>query len=346
METSLPDLDRCMRSQPFQLTVEFLSQRSRQAYTLTFLDLEFLFDKVLEDLVNVDAFTSSHPAPVFLVYAHDGPAADSANAQDARNIITWLKKLRIPIISDMSPVLSMTSPQNDTTCARHIACVRNILSSQFRLLPDLANVDSDDSSTVENVLLCGSRVLKEYCQNEFILTYTDKLKRKFSEAEQQHWTERRLQAEMRAIVELEFRDPAFHHVLTELAFLDIRRSCRGEDEDDGIIPVSLDGAPFHYVTFVDNCDIYSRSWWTSRLGGLHDVCFKVLRQLNTGWHEILDIYQPCYDTARQRFVTPGETSIRNIVHQELTRAKDRHNRESAALMRHFNRKSGEQQGAC
>jgi len=75
-----------------------------------------------------------------------------------------------------------------------------------------------------------------------------------AQAQAQYFDIEKLQLSIRRVVERWCREPAFHHVLTELAMLKIRRSA-SKVQNHGIIPVALDRVDIKYLSFLDGCDL-------------------------------------------------------------------------------------------
>jgi hypothetical protein len=248
--------------------------------------LDFCFKKLLKSIANTDIARHSglidHPCS-FIVYAHENKDAGEANSQHVKEIIEWLKEIRAPNLSDKSPLLLWES-ENDINPA-----VGNILSNQMRLLPAY-----EGSGKVEKVILCVSQVLRKYCKNTFAFDYIANI-RELYETQKQNMQE--FEKEIRKFVKTQLKANGFHHVLTEIAFLEIRHLHYNND-GDGIVSITLDGGDLGIESLTSH-SVYLKLRSTHEPGHLHRLFFKLLQLLYPSRYESFDSYHKRYDNLRQ-----------------------------------------------
>lgn len=225
---------------------------------------------------------TSHPCS-FVVYAHENKDAGEANSQYVTEAIKWLREIRAPNLSDVSP-LPLWESQCDTNPA-----VDDILSSQLRLLPAY-----EGSDRVEKIILYISPVLRKYCENTFTFGYIEQI-RKLYEAEKKNIQE--FEKEVRKFVKTQLKANGFHHVLTEIAFLDIRR-LHYNGGNHGIISITLDGGDLG-IEFLTDLSVYIKLHSTAELGDRHDHFFKLLQRLYPSGHRHFSFYHEHYKNLRQ-----------------------------------------------
>jgi hypothetical protein len=219
----------------------------------------------------------------FVVYAHENKDAGEANSEYVKEVIEWLKEIRAPNLSDKSPLLLWES-ENDTNPA-----VDDILSNQMRLLPAY---DSPDKA--EKVILCVSPVLRKYCEDTFTSGYIGQI-RELYETQKQNM--QKFEKEIRKFVKTQLKAPGFHHVLTEIAFLEIRR-LHQNDGGDGIISITLDGGDLGLESLA-GLSVYLTLHSTPELGHRHRLFFKLLQRLYPSRHRSFDLCRECYENLRQ-----------------------------------------------
>lgn len=281
--------------------------------------LSELFDKLLYVLADMDVFGRSNSPSMFIVYAHDSEDGGSSGAQYAKRIIKWLLALRSRILSDKSPLRSKREGG--------IAAARNILSNQFCLLPPGRSTDGsgDEITSVDKVILCGSEVLQRYYGHAFTASYINGIQELYDQAQHRSMLRESLQHEIREFVERQCQSEGFHHVLTELAFLALRRNSCGRD-DDGIIPMRLSGDEVSYLPFITKCDLFLKVDDSPSMAGQHKLFFNLLRQLyaDPSSHAIVDAFQDCYENVSKHL--QGEVAItreafRRIAYKEIFKAQ-------------------------
>jgi hypothetical protein len=259
----------------------------------------------------MDLFGRPTSPSIFIVYAHDNDEPGDARAECVKYLIEWLLKIRSRVLSDRSPLQG--------TREGGAAAARNILSNQFCILPsDTDNNKNLKIESVDQVIVCGSDKLEHYCKHEFTSGYVNKLVSYYKQAAKQNIPRQNLQDQIREIVERSRMSdgsfkPGFHHVLTELAFLQIRRSYHDQNRQDGhegpgIIPVDLSGDSggkgMHYLSFLDICDLFPKFDNSQSSSLQHKLFFNVLKRLhaNNAFHtrQVIDLFWNCYQNASRK----------------------------------------------
>jgi hypothetical protein len=207
--------------------------------------------------------------------------------------------------------------------------VRNIVSNQLRLLPRRRGHGHDSGQCVSHVIVCGSKLLENYSKDEFSETYIERV-------EQAYHTEEDWEHLVRSIVDEHAQESAFHHVLTELAFLRIRQ--KEDPEGHGIIPVLLDDSDFTYLPFLRSADL--RLTAKPGPGGVRDILFKLLHRLYPQEQDFILTFQDAYSQARKRFHQKQEIDhdVSRIIDEELKKADSAWYDHTSATSRHHQRK--------
>ncbi len=188
-----------------------------------------VFETILKQFQDLDLCQSS--PSLFLVYAHNNNALKKldkdANADVSQKFIKWLSVLHSNLYSDRTAsghqALPLPATQEDKAKAN------DILSSQLCLLPDHAG-------TVDHVILCGSGVLGHYMTLPYYQRYSKDLQAAYDEQVGSNDIQKIKEA-LREVVNNHLKEPDFHHVLTELVFLQIRD--KHKKEKHSIIPILL-----------------------------------------------------------------------------------------------------------
>jgi hypothetical protein len=275
--------------------------------------LDTLFNLILAQLAESDIFGESESPSIFVVYAHDNEREGTANAQCVVRIIAWLKAIRSRTISDKAPLPLWESRIGG------LDSIRNILSNQFCLLPDNTSGNVGTIHRVEKVVVCGSEVLKRYYHDDFTSSYLDAIVKTYVEGKEQSFDSDTLEANIRSIVETQCQHDAFHHVLTELAFLILRSRYRKDNH--GIIPLTLGEDLMEWLPFRENCDLVLKLKSLNN-ADLHQLFFKLLGQLYIQDHILINKYKECYDHASERLrnaLDLSEDRTQQIVGQEIAK---------------------------
>lgn len=180
------------------------------------------------------AALTHNPTSAFLVYAHKNDRSQKNASQEvATNYIDWLNHVGCNLRSDRRPLgldkgWYFRNPVDNGP-------VHDILESQMCLLPSPLYEHS-----VEKVVLFGSELLGEYIKTPFYQSYQTKLRNVFKTTDQQDI--QKIKDSLRQVVEENLNDQDFHHVLTEIALLQIFRFPKGQSlGPTSIIPVVLNG---------------------------------------------------------------------------------------------------------
>ncbi len=194
--------------------------------------LEHLFDKVLSTL---GALKLSYPPSLFLVYAHNNSAYGRAEADTAKYFINKLSQIHINLYSDQTP---MGRPYLDASeDKKKHGKLEDILTSQFCLLPAQL---IDEVAPVDKIVVCCSEVLGNYLKWPDYKNFYQALRTAYF-TDQESYRTNSSQARAPAIREVvktfSQRQASFHHVLTEIAFLQIRQEHLKDQH--GIISVPL-----------------------------------------------------------------------------------------------------------
>lgn len=259
--------------------------------------LDRLLERILKAFADTDEFIKGESPTFFLVYAHDNPVAGMAHATLARGLIRWLKMLRSKLLSDRSTSLEPLYIRED------INYNRDILSNQFCLLPkDSRFEDVHHIGRVDKVILCWSEVLQSYHEDRNMKAYIDAIKSIYSSYSKVSEKSEEMKLAIENIVRKYLSQPGFHHVLTEMAFLEIR--CCQEEKQHGIIPVVFDrgripqfldaGVPLEFraqrfsKSMIHDCQV------------LHRLFFNLLRQLYEYKSEVIEELEQCYEKCVDR----------------------------------------------
>ncbi len=263
---------------------------------------DYLFEKALSTL---SALELSNKPSLFLVYAHDpvhrqahdNPAHGKAQASIAKYLIEKLSKIQINLYSDQTPMGQPYSGASEDL--KKDGKLEDILTSQLCLLPDQLR---DDVTPVDKVAVCCSEVLGSYLKWTHYEKFYQALQQAYLD-DREAYRQGGKQHDCSAIREVvrkfsqeEDYKAGFHHVLTEMAFLQIRAAQLKDGH--GIIPVPLTLNSYqpclgHFIheTTVRMGDIY-RLERQAQAGkeiypnqSRHGVLFKLIERLFVGSHE-------------------------------------------------------------
>ncbi|UUM22240.1 NACHT domain-containing protein [Mycoavidus sp. SF9855] len=186
-----------------------------------------LFEKALSILASLE--TPNKPS-LFLVYAHNNPACGEAKADISKYLIEKLSTIRARLYADQTPLgPTYSSSVEEEKDGR----LEDILTSQLCLLPAKLR---EGIEPVDKVAVCCSEVLGNYLTWSHYKNFYQALRAAYRQDLEQRST-----AAIREVVrKFSQEDPyqsGFHHVLTEIAFLQIRAKVHSNEH--GIIPISL-----------------------------------------------------------------------------------------------------------
>lgn len=252
-------------------------------------------------------------------------------AKVVRHLADCLTKTRSQVVSDMA-ALPWWGPREGGDEA-----ARNILSNQLCLLPPIYSSSDNSSvmSSVDKVVLCGSEVLRQYCEHNSGSSYMEEIDAVYRSMVAQRAPSEEIKNKIRSVVESYCQDDWFHHVLTEIALLKIRRASCGKNSH-GIIPISLDGSGMDYLPFIDNCDLWLKLKSSSSIDPTHRLFFDLLLQLYTDQHVLISHFSKCYDDAISDFQHRGrmtETEWEYVVLQRIIGAQEAMKDHNSAFIR-------------
>lgn len=252
-----------------------------------------LFGKILDQLAASSLFSSALSPTIFIAYAHNNEKEGSAYDECVRQLIKWLERIHTQIISDHSPLPPFVSNIEGTDA------IGNILANQMCLLPPSSyGTETPKTMGVDKVIVCGSEVMEGYCRKASTPAYIEGIVRICTSRADQP-TKLALESTIRERVERECVRDDFHHILTELAFLEARKS--GLPETHGIIPVVLnqknpDEAPMRYLSVFQNTDVKLKLK-SPAASSLHSLFFKLLKRLFPDDRDFVEPFKKCYDCA-------------------------------------------------
>ena len=211
-------------------------------------------------------------------------------------MIRWLGLARCRILSDKSPLEPFPDRLGSTLAAQ------NILNNQFRILPSLDNPsDASDCTAIDKVIVCGSTVLQHYVEDRSAVRYVERIETAYKSSGGET-------NQIRDTVESSAQDDGFHHVLTEIAFLNIRRlHNRG---DHGIIPLALSGdLPGTYLPgCIENCDVVLKLGQGNILIEQHRLFFQLLSKVYPHIHSEIEEFKRCYNKTSTQLGEEGATT--------------------------------------
>ncbi|KAL8831331.1 MAG: hypothetical protein Q9191_000918 [Dirinaria sp. TL-2023a] len=257
---------------------------SRQIHDLDDIRSD-LFRRILVCLAETDNFSKAATPSFFVVYAHD-----NASEENVRFLIEWFGIIRSRMVSDKRPLPVLGSRAEDSA--------RNIYWNQSCLLPHEGAPSSDDVITsVDKVILCASEVLKRYFEHEFTPPYIHGIVTEFNNRELFQKPNRTLFESLKDFVETHLQNDGFHHVLTELAFLNIRISYL---KPHGIIPLVLNGDRTDYSSLFEVIGLQKSDLILELkapiLVELQRLFFKLLKHVYTEHHVLIDFFMDCFNT--------------------------------------------------
>jgi hypothetical protein len=303
--------------------------------------LAALFERLLADLADTDAFTEDGSPSIFLVYAHES-GYGTADARKAQQLIKWLRCLRSKILSDRTSALRLWSTREDGNAPTH-----DILSNQLCLLPQSARDSNlhkrrrlDKIGAVDKVVLCCSEVLQSYHEDTRMRSYIDSIKEFYLCSRQESYSFEETQKGLEAILKKHrYNKEYFHHILTELAFLEIRSI--EEKEAEKIIPVVLNGDGIENMPYFHSATPLwlkvERSDELDESQSLHKLFFNLLRLLYEDQHTIIDEFELCYKTCAERILTDvkffSNEEFQRFVTNEVVKTLHRLKRHGLAIVR-------------
>ncbi len=204
--------------------------------------VDYLFEKALSTL---NSLKVSNKPSLFLVYAHNNSDHGKAEAETSKYFIERLSELEgVKLYSDQAPMGRpyIMSPED----LKKDGKLGDILTNQLCLLP--AQVIKD-VKPVDKAVVCCSEVLGSYLK-KWVDDYKEDNYKKFHQELREAYlkdldaygknNEQNDALAIRKVLMKFSEEPeykaGFHHVLTEIAFLQIRAE---QPKEHGILPVSL-----------------------------------------------------------------------------------------------------------
>ncbi len=300
-----------------------------------------VFETILKQFQDLDLCQTS--PSLFLIYAHNNHRLGQADADVSQRVIQWLSNLRSNLYSDRSASGHQTLPFSATLEEKTKA--NDILSSQLCLLPN-------HPDTVDHVVLCGSELLGHYMASPYYQRFCEAIQHAYQQAASKN-DFAQIEDAIRQVVDANLNEKEFHHVLTELAFLQIREAhLKGEH---GIIPMLLNSKAQQCLpTFIlDSTTIRIEdsiwrepNFWngrqTYRDEGLHVGFFKLLKRLLVKQERCIalveeKIYQGCLKKFREdQSHTLAAEEFSRFLNQACVSALDALKQEYGADLRELN----------
>lgn len=237
-------------------------------------------------MCNLFSNTELEQPTIFPVYAHNNDIAGAAHEGCARDLIKWLQDIHAGILSDKSALPPLVSYEDDASP------IRNILSNQIRLLPHVKGINGNITSTrIDKVIVFGSEVLENYCKTPYASAYIKTIIQLCLRNIDQSMEI--LKSQIQEVVDREATKDGFHHVLTEIAFLEVRRHRLSKTHS--MVPVSLNGS--HHLPYLS---IFRETDLTLKLNSqtpsaLHALFFRLLKQLFIGEKDLIKDLKGCYN---------------------------------------------------
>ncbi len=203
---------------------------------LSFTEKSALLDRLFEKAISMLASLRIPNKPsLFLVYAHNNPTYGQAEADTARYFIEKLSQICVNLYSDQTP---LGQPYSESLRKqKHDGRIEDIVTSQLCLLPTQL---IEDVAPVDKVVVCCSEVLGNYLKWPDYQKFYQALRVAYA-TDQASYSTNSVQARasaIRKVVETFSQQQAnFHHVLTEMAFLQIREEHLKDQH--GVISVPL-----------------------------------------------------------------------------------------------------------
>ncbi len=291
--------------------------------------VEYLFEKALSTLGSLEL---PNKPSLFLVYAHDNPSYGKAEAAISRYLIDKLSQIQVKLYSDQTPMGQPSSRAVEDW--KEDGKLEDILTSQLCLLPTRLR---NDVEPVGKVVVCCSEVLGSYLEWKDYKKFHEELREAYNKdlAAYSKDGEQKDALAIRQVVNKFSRGEeykaGFHHVLTEMAFLQIR--AEQLTEQHGIIPVSLTPKSskqclggFIAPTTV-RMEGICRFEEQAKVGrevylnqGEHLVLFKLIERLLVGSDEAQTFlskfwqgYDKCISRLNDESSTPGELEFTKLV---------------------------------
>ncbi len=291
--------------------------------------VNYLFEKALSRLGSLEV---PNKPSLFVVYAHENKAYGKAEASTSKYLIEKLSQIQVVLYSDQTPI---GQPYSSVVGeVKKDSKLEDILTNQLCLLPGQLR---SDVKPVDKVVVCCSEVLGNYLKWPEYDSFYQKLREAYGKDREAYfkgdeqgnaWAIREV---VREFSQGEKYKAGFHHVLTEMAFLQVR--AEQLKDGHGIIPVPLTRNSY------DDCLSHFISATTVRMGDIprfeeqaqagrevypnqsqHWVLFKLLERLIVGSDEAKLLlnkfwmgYEDCISWLKNELSTPSELEFVKLV---------------------------------
>ncbi len=283
--------------------------------------VEYLFEKALSTLSSLEV---PNKPSLFLVYAHDNPFYGRAEAATSRYLIDKLSQIRVNLYSDQTPM-----GQTYLSSAEELkedGKLEDILTNQLCLLPTRLR---GDVKPVNKVVVCCSEVLGRYLEWSHYKDFYQALRDAYLKDYEQQGS-----LAIREVVEKFSQEQkykaGFHHVLTEIAFLQIRAELW--QDQHGIIPVSLTPNSYEHclahfipattvrIEDMPRLDAQTKAGEMYPNQSRHGVLFKLIERVlvssdeaKTFLYKFWQGYSECISRLNKESSTPGELEFTKLV---------------------------------
>lgn len=273
------------------------------------------------------SFPSDISPNIFVVYAHNNEKEGAAYDGCARQLITWLGRIHAQILSDQSP-LPVFTPRVEGTRA-----IDNILAKQMCLLPT-SRGETPVRSSVDKIVVCGSEVLEAYCRKPCARAYIEDIIQVCTEHVGTP-TETKLESMIHDRIVRECEKNNFHHVLTELAFVEVRASGNSKTQD--LVPVvlnqmDLDEPLMGYLSCFQGTDVKIKLK-SSDQSSLQTLFFRLLKRLYPENRDFISPFEDFYISANKLPEVHGigsgitvEEELTKIVNAGIDRAHEEYHK--------------------
>ncbi|KAM0180132.1 hypothetical protein ACHAPF_002666 [Botrytis cinerea] len=305
-----------------------------------------IFERILEEISDLDILSQKHSPTVFPVYAH------AAEHEFVAEIFEWLKVCTSKVFGDRSPFQYWYDREKGTAGS-------DILSNQFCLLPRFVEVeDSHDIKSVDRVIIFCSEVIQDYLDDKRMKAYIEDIKDVYFKFEKECRLKtssglEEFKDEIRKIAKEYRTKDGYHRVLTELAFLEIRSIHMGRNH--GIIPVLLSGDNIDYLPFFETDDriwvsisLKSNDQLTKSMSLKHEAFLKLLCQVYTEDWEHINALKQCYKNCIKFESDIPPEKFENMLEREIggVTKKINHKMRGAQLHQPYNATATVQQNRC
>lgn len=242
-----------------------------------------------------------------------------------------MEHIRAKLVSDKSPLFAQLQyTREDESAAAH-----DVLVNQFCLLPQPSPNQAQTIRSVDKVVLCWSELLQRYSEDDRMQSYVEAIKNYYHNAKAGRNSFEVIKTGIQQL-QNEYRDgESFHHVVTELAFMEARASQSGSVED--IVPVLLNGDFNSRPGFGGHNPVWLKpsasSTASPTLESLHSVFFRLLRRIFDKQSGKIAKFEECYAICSKQLQHGTDQELRLFVGSEIEKCLDSLNLNHAANLR-------------